>query len=392
MMQFRVVPFLFCALPLLLSGCATVPATQPIPPEWAVRSYLVDQIIDTRTGATIPFETLVTELSKSQVVYVGETHTSLEDHRIQKKIAEALHEKAPEIVLAMEMFPRESQPILDRYSRGLLTEEEFLKEVEWQKVWGFPFPLYKPILDWAVENRVPIIGLNASQDVVKSISRGGLAALSPKDRARVADDFNLSDMEHRRYVERQYEQHVRGGIQNVETFYEAQLAWEETMAETLAGILSQRGGGARIVVLVGRGHVNFRFGVPQRAARRVDHSYKIVLPMPIDSPESLANARMADYVWVTRPPEQPRRGRLGVMVQALGDGKGVEVLAVAPESPAEEAGIQAGDVIVMVSGVEIQDIEDLHETIAEKRRSHEIVVRRGRQLIEMEVSIPEVED
>ncbi len=389
MIQFRVVPFLFSALSLVLSGCATMPATQPIPPDWAVRSYLVDEIIDTRTGATVPFEALVNELSKSQVVYVGETHTSLEDHRIQKKIAEALHAKTPEIILAMEMFPRESQPVLDRYSKGLLTEEELLKEVEWQKVWGFPYPLYKPILDWALENRVPITGLNASQDVVKSISRGGLAALPPKDRARVADDFNLSDLDHRLYVERQYEQHVKGGIRNVETFYEAQLAWEETMAETLAGILSQGGSDARIVALIGRGHVNYRFGVPQRTARRVDHSYKIVLPMPIDSPESLANARMADYVWVTRSPEQPRRGRLGVMVRALGNGKGVEVLAVAPESPAEQGGLQAGDVIVTVNGVEIQEIEDLHETIAEKRGVHEIVVRRGRQLIEIEISIPD---
>jgi S1-C subfamily serine protease len=146
------------------------------------------------------------------------------------------------------------------------------------------------------------------------------------------------------------------------------------------------------VALIGRGHVSYRFGVPQRTARRVDHSYKIVLPMPIDSPESLANARMADYVWVTRPPEQPRRGRLGVMVRALGSGKGVEVLAVAPESPAEQGGLQAGDVIVTVNGVEIQEIEDLHETIAEKRGVHEIVARRGRQLIEIEISIPDIRE
>jgi uncharacterized iron-regulated protein len=389
MVHSRTVPILLCALSLLFSGCVTIPATQPIPPDWAVRSYLVDQIIDTRTAATISFEALVNELSESQVVYVGETHTNLEDHRIQKKIAEALHARAPAIILAMEMFPRESQPLLDRYSRGLLTEEEFLKEVQWQKVWGFPFHLYKPILDWAVENRVPITGLNASQDVVRSISRGGLSALSPKDRARVADEFYLDDTEHRRYVERQYEQHVKGGIQSLETFYEAQLAWEETMAETLAGILAQQGGGARILALIGRGHVNYRFGVPQRTARRVDHSYKIVLPMPIDSPESLANTRMADYVWVTRLPARPGRGRLGVMVRALAGGMGVEVLAVAPESPAGEAGLTRGDVIVMVNGVEVREIEELHEAIAEKRKIHEIVVRRGRQLIEIGVSIPD---
>ncbi len=388
MIQSREVLFFLCALTLALSGCAASPPTHTIPPDWAVRSYLMDQIIDTRTGAVIPFETLVNELARSQVVYVGETHTSIEDHRIQVKIAEALHLIHPHLMLAMEMFPRESQSVLDQYSKGLLTEEEFIKEVKWQKVWGFPFPLYKPILNWAAEKRIPIMGLNASQDVVKVISRGGLGGLSAEDRARVAQDFNLDDMDHRRYVERQYEHHVKGGIQDVGTFYEAQLAWEETMAETMARVLAQSGKDARIMVLAGRGHVNYRFGIPQRAARRVPHSYRIVLPMPIDSPESLANPRIADYVWVTRAPEPPRRGRLGVMVRAVGNGKGLEVLAVAPESPAEQGGIQVGDAILIVNGVEVMSIEDLHEIIAEKRRLHEIVVRRGRQHIKIQVTIP----
>jgi S1-C subfamily serine protease len=110
--------------------------------------------------------------------------------------------------------------------------------------------------------------------------------------------------------------------------------------------------------------------------------------MPIDSPESLANPRIADYVWVTRAPEPPRRGRLGVMVRAVGNGKGLEVLAVAPESPAEQGGIQVGDAILIVNGVEVMSIEDLHEIIAEKRRLHEIVVRRGRQHIKIQVTIP----
>ncbi|MCU0573115.1 MAG: ChaN family lipoprotein [Syntrophobacteraceae bacterium] len=389
MIQSGAALFLLSALTLAMSGCATLPSRESTTAKWTVRHYLLDQIVDTRTGTVIPFETLISELSKAQVVYLGETHTSIEDHRIQLKIAEALHGSSPDLMLAMEMFPRESQEILDRYSQGQLSEEEFLKEVEWEKVWGFPFPLYRSILSWAAEKRVPLVGLNASRDVVKTISRGGLTALSPKDRSRVAEDFNLTDAEHRRYVEEQYEQHVKGGIRDVNSFYEAQLAWEETMAETLARILAQRGKDTRIAVLIGRGHAIHRFGVPLRAARRFDHAFKIVLPMPIDYRGSVANPGMADYVWITQPPRQPGRGRLGVMVRALEKGKGLEVLAVAPESPAETSGIQAGDVILVVNGVEIETIEDLQGLIAERRIHHEIILRRGRQQLKMEVSIPE---
>lgn len=377
------------ALTLALAGCAALPPQDIGTAKWAVRHYLTDQIVDTRTGAVIPFEALISDLSKAQVVYLGETHTSIEDHRIQLKIAEALHRTSPHLMLALEMFPRESQNILNLYSQGQLSEEEFLKQVEWEKVWGFPFPLYRPILSWAAEKKVPLIGLNASQDVVKAISRRGLTALSPSDRARVAEDFNLSDAEHRRYVEEQYAQHMKGDIRDVNTFYEAQLAWEETMAETLARILAQRGKDARIAVLIGRGHAIHRFGVPLRAARRLDHTFKIVLPMPIDYRGSVANPGLADYVWITPPLKPSGRGRLGVMVRALQKGKGLEVLAVAPESPAETSGIRPGDIIVTVNGVEVKTVEDLQSLIAERRPLHEIVLRRGREPLKIEVYISE---
>lgn len=387
MMLSRLVPVLIAVLLLVPAGCA-VPLRKPAGPGEGLRSYLVDQIIDTRTGAVIPFERLVSELASVQVVYVGETHTSPEDHRIQLKIAQALHGRSPDLKLAMEMFPRETQPILDRYSSGMLSEEDFIREVGWEKVWGFPFALYSAILKWAAETRTPILGINASQDVVKSISRGGLDALSLTDRARVAEDFNLDDYEHRRYVEQQYEQHLKSNIRDADTFYEAQLAWEETMAETLARSLGGPGKDARILVLAGRGHVNYRFGIPQRTARRVDHSYKIVLPMPIDSTESLANPRMADYIWVTRLPEAPRRGRLGVMVRPLDNGRGLEVMGVAPDSPAQQGGIEKGDIILSVNGVDTRDIETLQELIAEKRSVHQIVLRRKKQTLSVEVILP----
>jgi uncharacterized iron-regulated protein len=388
MMLSRSVPILVAVLILAMGGCAALPRRQPAGLGDALRSYLVDQIVDTRTGDVIPFEKLVDELAAVQVVYVGETHTSLEDHRIQLKIAQALHGRHPDLKLAMEMFPRECQSVLDRYTSGMLTEEEFIREVGWERVWGFPFALYRPILKWAAETRTPILGINASQDVVKSISRGGLGALSPTDRARVAEDFNLDDFEHRRFVEQQYEQHLKSHIRDADTFYEAQLAWEETMAETLAHSLGGPDRSARIVVLAGRGHVNYRFGTPQRTARRVDHSYKIVLPMPIDSTESMANPKMADYVWVTRLPEAPKRARLGVMVRSLENGRGLEIMGVAPDSPAERGGIRTGDVILSVNGIETRDVEILQELIAEKKPLHKIVFRRNKQTLTIEVSIP----
>ncbi|HKQ57311.1 MAG TPA: PDZ domain-containing protein, partial [Candidatus Eisenbacteria bacterium] len=82
------------------------------------------------------------------------------------------------------------------------------------------------------------------------------------------------------------------------------------------------------------------------------------------------------------------RGRLGVHIQDinadLGDalgvpgGKGVLVTDIVEDSPAEKAGIKAGDVITDVGGDRIDDIADLQRALRQREgRTKITVVRRG---------------
>jgi membrane-associated protease RseP (regulator of RpoE activity) len=82
------------------------------------------------------------------------------------------------------------------------------------------------------------------------------------------------------------------------------------------------------------------------------------------------------------------RGRLGVriedlrseMADAMGDDdlKGALVLEVIEGTPAERAGIKAGDVITRVGGRDIDDTGDLTEAVRQsKGRTTITVVRRG---------------
>ncbi len=69
------------------------------------------------------------------------------------------------------------------------------------------------------------------------------------------------------------------------------------------------------------------------------------------------------------------RGRMGVQLHELDEdlapyfkvkeGEGVLVLKVFEDSPAEEAGIKAGDVIVKIGDEEIEEIDDVFEAINE---------------------------
>ena len=73
-------------------------------------------------------------------------------------------------------------------------------------------------------------------------------------------------------------------------------------------------------------------------------------------------------------------GYLGISGQAAGDGDvGVVVAEVVPESPAEAAGLLAGDVIVSIDSEPMHDIFELSAAVKLRLpgESVELTVRRG---------------
>lgn len=378
---------LVAAILIASVGCTHLggaPPTMGVPPSGGFR---IGDIIDTRSGKVVPMAAFLEELSKAQIVYVGETHTSAEDHRVQAEILKRLHERGAPLALAMEMFPRESQPVLDRFSRKEIDEDAFLREVNWDRVWGYPFRLYRPILMFAREKGIPIVGLNAPRDVVSKIASAGLDSLNPADRGRVARDFHLDDTAHREYVRSQFADHVKESIKGFDAFFEAQLAWEETMAETLARRLLQSEGKEQILVLVGKGHISHRVGLPRLTRERTPHTFVTVAPMPVDYPSTVADPKVADYVWVTDKSEGPPRGRMGVMMRPMASRDGLEVVSVLPGSPAEKAGVKQGDILIKVDGKAVSRMEDLHKAMAGKGNLHELTLKRNGKLISLPVSV-----
>ncbi len=372
---------------MVLAGCAPLMSLRtPGSEKWPLE-FKVGDIVDTKKGEVITFENLMRDLAGAQVIYVGETHTSREDHRIQLKVAEGLYAEDPSLVLAMEMFPRSDQAVLNRYSQGELSEADFLKQSEWQKVWGYPFDLYRGLLDFARERHLQVIGLNIPPGLSHKISQSGIASLTPEERAQVAQQFDYGNAEHRNYVRQEFEQHGKFSIKDFETFYEAQLAWEETMAETLAQEIASLKKGQQILVIIGKGHVNYRFGVPMRAWERIRHVYKIIIPLPINYPGTIADPKLADYVWVTKQMESAHKGLLGVMIRALTPAAGLEVLAVEPDSPADKAGIEKGDILLQVDGVALKSVEQLQKAVAAGGKVHDLMLKRGTRKITVTVTI-----
>jgi S1-C subfamily serine protease len=208
-----------------------------------------------------------------------------------------------------------------------------------------------------------------------------------RDLASCQKELWVSFPKHREYVREEYEQHAREHIRDFETFYESQLTWEETMAETLARKLIAQGAGEQVVVLVGKGHMSSRVGIPQFTLDRVAHTHKTVIPVPVRESAEDIGAGVADYVWVTERSEPFHRGRLGVAIRQPQAGEGLEIMSVVPESPAEKAGVKAGDVLLMIDGKVIKDLEELHKAVAGENPVHLLTLRRDGTEISVTVTL-----
>jgi uncharacterized iron-regulated protein len=242
-------------------------------------------------------------LIAADVVYLGERHDSWADHAAQLAIIEALHAENPDVAIALEMFQRPFQPVLDQYLAGEITETELVEQTEYEQRWGFPWELYAPIIRFAKAHKIPLIALNAPTEVVRQVSRQGLSSLAlsglePETLAHIPPtaDIDTSNNDYRAFVLQALGAHSSHGNFDPDHFFAAQLVWDETMAERIAQF-RQAHPETQVIVLAGQGHVIFGYGIPDRVARRLgdDLSQQIVVLNP--SATIAAEEEAADIFW-----------------------------------------------------------------------------------------------
>ena len=284
----------------VLIGCSsTPPKTFVKDTDVAVEA---GTILSAASGIPISFDQLIDELKGVRVVYIGESHTNRSHHRIQLDIIAALFKAADQISVGMEMFDFTYQPVLDRWSSGDLEETAFLERVHWYANWRYPFSLYREILAFVRDNRIPLVGLNIPFHIPPKVRIGGLANLGDENARHLPSEIDTSDSAHRAYVEEVFKQHAFHSSANFDYFYEAQCLWDETMAESIARQMPP----GIMVVLAGNGHIVNKFGIPQRAFRRTSLSYRTVYLATVGKDIELA---FGDFIWVTPAPENT--GRMG---------------------------------------------------------------------------------
>ncbi len=320
----------------------------------------------------LDYRRLIKRLAKKPVVMLGETHDRADHHRWQLQVIGALFGRNQNMVLGFEAFPRSVQPVLDRWTRGGLDEKTFLKQSRWREVWNFDADLYMPIFNFARLNRIPMIALNVERTLIDEVGENGWAAIPASKRQGIGDPAAAEDA----YFESLYQTYkshpvvkgkTRGGKNSpaFRRFVDAQLTWDRAMAEKLADV--RRGGGEALVVgIIGRGHLEYGYGVPRQLKNLGVKGSAVLLPWDrAESCETLrSNGRpVADAVFgmaATVASAKTKKAKLGVYLEtASGTEGGAKILGVATASVAEAAGLAAGDIVFSAAGEAVAGAPEL---------------------------------
>ena len=256
-------------------------------------SFQEGTIISGQTGKPVTFDQLLGDLNNQRIIYIGESHTDKHHHGIQLQIIQAIYKTHASMAVGMEMFDHSYQPILDQWSDGQFDQKSFLEKTHWSYNWKFDFDLYGDILNFVKENHIRLVGLNIPPHIQRKIARGGIESIFGDDKKHLPAKIDLSNTAHRAYVEKVYRRHHHmGALDNFEYFYMAQCVWEEVMAEAIAQSLNED----LMVVLAGNGHIQFKYGIPDRASRRTGASFRTIYLANVGGEVELG---IADYIWIT---------------------------------------------------------------------------------------------
>jgi uncharacterized iron-regulated protein len=275
-------------------GCSVKP--NPMPQvEYQSNTYAENTVISSKTGKPLAVEDVLRDLTRSQIIYAGEQHTNKAHHEIQLQIIQAAHAADPNLAVGMEMFDFTYQDVLDQWSGGGLDEETFLRKTHWYANWRYDFELYRDILNYIRDNNIRLVALNIPGYVTRKIPVGGIENLSVDEKKMLPERIDLSSSAHREYIQKIFDghrQHFKGDVR-FEDFYAAQAVWEDIMTERIAKSLNN----GMMVVLAGNGHIQFEYGVPDRAYRHTAADFRTVYLAPVGSEVDL---KIADYIWITR--------------------------------------------------------------------------------------------
>jgi uncharacterized iron-regulated protein len=280
-------------LALALVGCGGryggAPVEQPRSTARGIEAAALPyQIVDARTGKSVDEPTFWTRLAAARAVCVGEEHDNPHHHWLQLHVVRELARRLPrgtQLALAMEMFQRPFQGVLDDYAAHRIDAAQLRSRSGYEERWGYDYGFYGPTIDAALGAGAQLLAANAAKELTRKVSHHGVESLTADEKTQLPQ-LKLDDAAHRAWFDALMED--MGGtaahaqrkpapagdaakstepakppqhgdddpateMPSADRVYTVQVIWDETMADTSAKWLAAHPGG-HLVLLAGNGH------------------------------------------------------------------------------------------------------------------------------------------
>jgi uncharacterized iron-regulated protein len=327
---------LLAALPLVLTVAPPARA-QDSSPGVGDNAYVAGEYrVFTGAGEPASIDDIVAAMGRNQVVFVGETHDDPTGHMLEAKLLERAYEAygAPgsnagvprPVALSLESFESDSQPIVDEYLAGLITEKAFRAD---SRPWPRYQTDYRPLIEFSKENGLSVIAANAprryanrvttnGRESLYELSPGALASLAPLPYGQPSAEYRdqwiqvISQVMEEEGLKcglpipepEEGEEPVQatapaGSHDNLGNQLHSQVLWDATMAYRISEYLAQQPD-ALVMHTVGSFHVERGTGTPEHLETyRPGTSSMIIVLRPveeIDTFEPAPDGEWGDFV------------------------------------------------------------------------------------------------
>lgn len=273
--------------------------------------------LPTRSDQVLSTSRVSEKLKGYDVIFFGELHNHPAIHLAQMELFSSLYSQNPAISLSLEQFERDTQPLLDQYLNGDIGEEYLVDQA---RAWPNYQSSYRPLVEFARNNKLPVIAANAPKQMVVCVGRLGLEALDkyPADqRQHVALHIDISRgpyrdkflafMQHDSPHKTPANKASKNIMQSMsERSFAAQMVRDDTMAESLAHHI-QRHPGRQVLHLNGYFHSSAFLGTVERLQQRMpDIKIAVIHPDTGQQTETSSSASPLGNILIKVLPLPPK--------------------------------------------------------------------------------------
>jgi len=231
-------------------------------------------------------DALCRKLIAAKAVFVGEFHASIGAHAMQLWVLKTLVAAGKKVVVAVEWFQQPYQKALDDYLKGKTDEKTMLKATQFKKRGGYDWAFFKEVIDFCRKKGIKVYAANVPSELSHAVAQNGLKNIPENLMKWLPKEMDTSNATHRKYVEKRFEPMLKQRIltkERLDSFYEAQVLWDEVFAEQAARALKESGADT-VVLFAGAAHLGHRTAVPNRFQRRTNIKPLVLLPCGANTP------------------------------------------------------------------------------------------------------------